>query len=628
MYARDIFSALRSGAISAEDAEKALLKRLGASPAADDPPSEQSPAAPVVDVQEVEPGIALVTMQDRQHKNTFSMELIMELFQAFQALQANPRYKVAILTGYESYFASGGSREGLLALYEGKVKLSDVPIYSLPLECEIPVIAAMQGHALGGGWCLGLFCDFVVLSRESSYACNHMHYGFTPGDGATLILPEKLGPVLAREMLFTGQKYRGAELEARGVSLPIVPRKEVLASAFQLARRLAEAPRQALVLLKAHMAAPLKKQLPAVLEQEWQMQQQTLVEQPAVLQKMLAAFDPAMNGGSQRSNGAPIFAQEPLPQEEQVSAPARSLLSVEARWPELILLKRSHQGRPVFWFHGEGGGVEGYQLLARTSQRPFYGIQAPGRVRPVPALQGIPALAGYYIQLIQDIQPAGPYDLGGYSLGGMLAYEAARQLQRTGHSVQTLCLVDTLDTQGLQRNVVSWQTRILQAVNMSLINRLRLEPEKLLQKLINNQAIAADLNDDELLRQLIRLGRERGLSLSKTESELFALFQTYLQTQAAFQENLFTIEPLPDPQAVECCYFRNKSGVFYGAFQPYLTGPADMIALDHTNYWQEWEQHLPNCQMIDVDASNHITLLFEPAASQTLAEYCQRLYIL
>jgi len=80
---------------------------------------------PAVHLQEIEQGIVQVTMQDRVHKNTFSKELISGLLQSFQAIDANSRYKVVILTGYESYFASGGTQEGLLDIYEGKAVFTD-----------------------------------------------------------------------------------------------------------------------------------------------------------------------------------------------------------------------------------------------------------------------------------------------------------------------------------------------------------------------------------------------------------------------------------------------------------------------------------------------------------------------
>lgn len=230
---------------------------------------------PVVDLQEVESGIVQLTMQDRAHKNTFSDELITGLHQAFKTIQGNSNYKVVILTGYDSYFASGGTQEGLLAIHEGHTRFTDANIYSLALECEIPVISAMQGHGIGGGFVMGLFADFIILSRESIYTTNFMKYGFTPGMGATYILPKKLGISLAEELLLNAGNYRGAELEKRGIPFPVLPRAEVLEYARELARQIAEKPRFSLITLKNHLVASIRDELPRVIEQEVVMHEKT-----------------------------------------------------------------------------------------------------------------------------------------------------------------------------------------------------------------------------------------------------------------------------------------------------------------------------------------------------------------
>src|SRR5689334_10087321 len=128
MDSKEILHALQNGAMSSEDAEKELLRILGgAAPVVEnsaegisrpgfsgvlpdwqtEDPFEILSADPlatsVVDVAEIEPGIVQVRMQDRAHKNTFSIELIVGLMQAFQAIQGHPDYKVVILTGYDRY---------------------------------------------------------------------------------------------------------------------------------------------------------------------------------------------------------------------------------------------------------------------------------------------------------------------------------------------------------------------------------------------------------------------------------------------------------------------------------------------------------------------------------------------
>lgn len=243
----------------------------------------------VVRLHQVAPGIAQVTMQEREQKNTFSWELVAGLLDAFKRIAATTEYRAVVLTGYDSYFCSGGTQEALLMLQQGRGKFTDANLYSLPLECEIPVISAMQGHGIGGGFVFGLFADFVVLSRESVYTANFMKYGFTPGMGATYILPKKLGFSLGEEMLLGARTYRGAELEQRGVAFPVLPRTQVLEHAHHLARDLADKPRTSLVTLKTHLVSRIRERLPSIIEQELRMHEQTF-HHPEVKQRIQTVF--------------------------------------------------------------------------------------------------------------------------------------------------------------------------------------------------------------------------------------------------------------------------------------------------------------------------------------------------
>lgn len=243
----------------------------------------------VIDLTEVEPGIVRIRMQDRAHKNTFTHELSRGLIQAFATVAANDTYKVVVLTGYDTYFASGGTQEDLLTLQAGRGKFSDNNIYGLALECKIPVISAMQGHGIGGGFVMGLFADFVILSRESVYTTNFMKYGFTPGMGATMIVPRKLGLALGEEMLLLARRYRGEELKQRGVPFPVFPRLEVMDQAMQMARELAEKPRVSLITLKDQLVRGLRAELPAVIEQEVAMHDKTF-HQPEVRENIRLLF--------------------------------------------------------------------------------------------------------------------------------------------------------------------------------------------------------------------------------------------------------------------------------------------------------------------------------------------------
>lgn len=242
-----------------------------------------------VELQEIETGIVQITLQDRSSKNGFTPELVEGMMRAFAGIKDHPRWKVVILTGYDTYFASGGTQQALLALQQGAATFADVSLYSLALDCEIPVISAMQGHAIGGGFVLGLYADMVILGRECVYTANFMKYGFTPGMGATCILTRKLGMALAEEMLLTAESYRGATLAQRGIPFPVVPRAEVVGEARALARAVADKPRKALIALKQHMTASLRQELPGIIQQELAMHALTLHDEE-IKQRISALF--------------------------------------------------------------------------------------------------------------------------------------------------------------------------------------------------------------------------------------------------------------------------------------------------------------------------------------------------
>jgi enoyl-CoA hydratase/carnithine racemase len=186
---------------------------------------------------------------------------------AVDALKADTRARVVLLEGGSRYFCAGASRASLLRPDAGL----EVPRYAaelplLVLEIPLPSIAVMSGHAIGGGFALGLLPDLPLLAEESLYGMNFMALGITPGMGATVLLEDALGPRFARELLFTGRMVKGRDLAARGAH--VLPRADVRRRALALAEEVAAAPREALVRLKAMLAGRRRERLQRALEEE------------------------------------------------------------------------------------------------------------------------------------------------------------------------------------------------------------------------------------------------------------------------------------------------------------------------------------------------------------------------
>ena len=235
-------------------------------------------------------GVLVVNMEDRDAKNMFSDAYIQGLTEVFEHIEQSPNYKVVILTGYDTYFSTGGTQEGLKAIQEGTIKYSDAPIFQLPLLCKLPVIAAMQGHGIGGGWALGMFADFILFSEESRYCCNFMRFGFTPGAGSTLLFPHHLGMDLSKEALLTAREYTGKTLQDKGLNLPVVPRKHIDAAAMALAEKIARLPYPELLALKQQFASSLRQQLAETYRLELAMHAKTFVNNAKTLEKIQQNF--------------------------------------------------------------------------------------------------------------------------------------------------------------------------------------------------------------------------------------------------------------------------------------------------------------------------------------------------
>ncbi|WP_395787553.1 SDR family NAD(P)-dependent oxidoreductase [Aquimonas sp.] len=238
-------------------------------------------------------GVALIKMHDRAERNLFSPALVQALQQAFEVVAAEPACRVVVLTGYDSFFATGGTRDTLLAIQQGRASFTDETVFQLPMDCPVPVLAALQGHAIGGGLSFGLFADLHLLSAESRYLSPYMGYGFTPGAGSTLLLPARLGLDLARESLFGAQEISGQALRERGCAVPVLPRAELLPAALACARRIAELPRQRLIALKQAWRHSLLQARPDIYRRELKMHAQTFVGNEDTLQRIRSRFEPS-----------------------------------------------------------------------------------------------------------------------------------------------------------------------------------------------------------------------------------------------------------------------------------------------------------------------------------------------
>jgi polyketide biosynthesis enoyl-CoA hydratase PksI len=213
-------------------------------------------AAALFAVTHLDDGVAVVRIATDADPY-MGMDWVESLDATLNHIAQDAAVQAVVLEGGERAFCLGASRDDLLAAagrgampgYVGQVPRS---ILALP----VPVVAAMAGHAVGGGLLLGLWCDVAVLAEESLYGANFMALGFSPGMGSTYAVPEAFGGPLGRELLYTGRLLTGREIRDAHcpLSSAIQPRADVMRRAVAVARQVAGAPRPAVVALKQRLS--------------------------------------------------------------------------------------------------------------------------------------------------------------------------------------------------------------------------------------------------------------------------------------------------------------------------------------------------------------------------------------
>lgn len=221
-----------------------------------------------IDIHFEENGVARLVMRDREGRNTFTDDFIAEVTAGIEQVERSDP-KVMILSGLPDVFCAGAERGNLIGLCNGEIHVKDLLISEALVRTSFPVIAAMEGHAIGGGFVMAMCCDMVLAARESRYGAVFMSLGFTPGMGCTTLLPELVGPFIANEMMFTAKRFKGRELAGKNTNINyILPRSEILPKAADLALQISEKNRESIHLLKNTLSARKRKLLIEARKQE------------------------------------------------------------------------------------------------------------------------------------------------------------------------------------------------------------------------------------------------------------------------------------------------------------------------------------------------------------------------
>ncbi|MFK7913852.1 MAG: enoyl-CoA hydratase/isomerase family protein [Pseudomonadales bacterium] len=201
--------------------------------------------------------VALAEIQ-RGPNNFFDQALIASIADAFEALDDDPSCRVVVLASQGKHFCAGanfGSRDDSTERSTRTAEQGN-PLYREAVRLfrnKKPVIAAVQGAAVGGGFGLAMMADFRVACPEARFTANFVKLGFTPGFGLTHTLPRLIGQQAATNLFYTGRRIGGEEAHGLGIVDRLVVQDAVRDEAFSYAREIAENAPLALLSLRMQM---------------------------------------------------------------------------------------------------------------------------------------------------------------------------------------------------------------------------------------------------------------------------------------------------------------------------------------------------------------------------------------
>lgn len=198
---------------------------------------------------EVREQVAEITLNRPENRNSMTPDVLRGLCESVDRVRSDSEVRCVIITGRGRSFCAGadfksqGAQDAGGPSYQAPHERSYsiyAPFLSV-LDIEVPTIAAMQGHAIGGGLGLALVCDLRVANREARYGANFVRLGLHPGMATTYILPRLLGVPKATELLLTGRLFDGAQAAEYGLAHYAVSGEQVLTKAWELAGEIAAA---------------------------------------------------------------------------------------------------------------------------------------------------------------------------------------------------------------------------------------------------------------------------------------------------------------------------------------------------------------------------------------------------
>lgn len=209
-------------------------------------------------------GIAIVTLSQPEKLNAVGEVLHIELSLLFREINRDPSVRVVILTGEGKAFSAGGDLDFMQdmvnnpAIFERVTREAKEIVFSM-LDCEKPLIAKVNGHAIGLGATLALLCDVVIMSSQAKIGDPHVGVGLVAADGGAIIWAHLIGYARAKRYLMTGDLLSAEEAEHIGLISQVCEPDGLDAVVYALAKRLTSGAQQAIRWTKLTMNLGLKQ---------------------------------------------------------------------------------------------------------------------------------------------------------------------------------------------------------------------------------------------------------------------------------------------------------------------------------------------------------------------------------
>ncbi len=251
-------------------------------------------SASTVDLAVIETGVALVTLNAPERRNSMDLAMVEEIVDIVNRCVADDNVGALVVTGAGRGFCAGATLDHLAGSTSAEDSAKVASVYDgflAFLNCPKPTLAAVNGAAVGAGMNLALACDVRLASMNAKFVTRFLDLGIHPGGGHTWMLQRLVGPQVARAMVLFGQEYDGEAAVRNGLAYECVEPDALLARALEMGARAASAPRElsartkATMLRMANVASSPEAVAIELDVQAWSLQQPDFKERIASFQK-------------------------------------------------------------------------------------------------------------------------------------------------------------------------------------------------------------------------------------------------------------------------------------------------------------------------------------------------------